>query len=111
MDTPAVPRAKFIRLTVSWTYRDFVTGRKPDHTYVSEDGDVAAFGANDYLLNIEDVCHLVVAKAQYGCCGLQPRGELNATCPNGHAIGTIHSDCWTPSIFRLDHNRVTLTIA
>ncbi len=111
VETPAVPRGNFIQVAFSWTYRDFVTGRKSGHTYGSADGDLVAFEANDYLLGIAEVRHLVVANARYGCCGLQPRAELNATCPNGHAIGTIHSDCWAASVCRLAHTHVTQVVA
>ena len=107
----ALPVGYFIRLSSSWTYRDFISGRQGGHNYLSADGDLVAFEAHDYLLNISDVRHLVSADAVHGCCGLQPRDELNATCPSGHPIGTIHSDCWAASIFRLAHDHVNVIVA
>ena len=110
-ESSALPVGYFIRLSSRWTYRDFVTARKTGDTYLSADGNLVAFEADDYLLNINDVRHLVSANAVHGCCGFQPRDELNATCLNGHPIGTIHSDCWAARVFRLAHDHVRIVVA
>jgi hypothetical protein len=107
-----IPPAHFVRLTQAWSYREFVTGRKPDHHYPSADGDMIVFEAGDFLLNISDVSHLISKGAIHGCCGWQPRHEANSLCANRHEIGTIHSDeCWSPVVFRLiRHAVVELTV-
>lgn len=98
----AVAPGHYVELGESWTYRDFVTGRSPENQYVGTDGDLIAFAAGDYLLNFADVRHSIASNAAHGCCGLQPRDELNATCTNGHVIGTVHADeCWSALVFRL----------
>jgi len=104
----AVPAGHFVQLSSAWTYRDFLAGRQLGYSGAPGNHDVIAFEADDLLLHIDDVSHLVMPKAAYGCCGLQPRGELNATCRNGHPIGTIHGDCWAASVFRLAKSRVSV---
>ena len=104
----AIAEGRFIRLSSAWTYRDFLSRRQGGRSYLSRDGDATAFEAGDHLLNIEDVEHLVMPKAAYGCCGLQPRDEFNASCRNGHPIGTIHDDCWAASVFRLARGHVKI---
>jgi hypothetical protein len=106
MNFPALPSGRYAVLDTPWTYRDFVTGGKTGFSYVSDEGDIICFDSGDYVLNIKDVRHLLGMGATYGCCGLQPRAELNATCVNGHPIGTIHSDCWAALIFRLGRGHV-----
>lgn len=105
----AVPLAHYVKLSQSWTYRDFISGRHAHHQYLSPDGDLIVFNSQDYLLNILDVHHHIAQKSSYGCCGWQPRNELNALCPNGHEIGTVHSDeCWSSLVFRLSKEHVEL---
>ena len=97
-----VPSAAFVRVSVAWTYREFVTARSPDHSYLSADGDVLAFLPGDLLLRSAEVLHKVHPRASSGCCGLQPRAEANALCACGREIGTLHGDlCWSPLVFRL----------
>ncbi len=96
------PSAGFVRVSVAWTYREFVTARSPAHSYLSPDGDLRVFLPGDLLLRTTEVDHKVHPRASFGCCGLQPRGEANALCACGHAIGTVHGDlCWSPLVFRL----------
>lgn len=102
----ALPAKRFIRLSSPWTYRDFFTGHQAGHGYLSPDGSLIAFEAGDYLLNIHDVNHGIFAHSRYGCCGFQPRNELNAHCSNGHPISSLHSDCWAASVFRLAHRYI-----
>ena len=71
-------------------------------TYAAADGDVVAFEAGDYLLNVADVRYAMTPGAAHGCCGWQPRGEANAACACGHPVGAVHSDaCWPSIVFRL----------
>lgn len=97
-----VPPGMFVRVSAAWTYREFVTARSRDERYLSPDGDVLAFLPGDLLLRSTEVVHQIRPDASFGCCGLQPRGEANALCACGCAIGTLHGDlCWSPLVFRL----------
>ncbi len=110
-DTAAVPPGQYAVLASPWSYRHFVTGGQPGSFYSGSDNDVVAFEAGDFLLHPDDVRHLVSKGAAFGCCGYQPREEMNATCPNGHPIGTLHSDCWAAHIFRLSARHVHAVVA
>ena len=96
----AVAQDRYVELARSWTYRDFIAGVDGSF-YVSPDGDIVAFSAGDFLLNVDAVRHAMKAGASFGCCGWQPRDEINATCANLHDIGTVHSDCWASAVLRL----------
>ena len=104
----ALPAGHFVRLSDAWRYHDFLTGRSANEHYQGADRDVIVFESGDYLLHIADVRHVMVANAAFGCCGYQPRDEINANCPNGHPLGTVHSDCWAASVFRLSFRHVVL---
>jgi hypothetical protein len=101
-----VPRGHFAALSEPWSYPEFVTGRSAAHVHCGDEG-VIAFAAGDFLVHPDDARHRVMARATYGCCGPQPRGELNATCANDHPVGTLHGDeCWSSLVFRLRGDRV-----
>lgn len=69
--------------------------------FLNSQGDDIVVQPADFLLNIADLRHQMHARANFGCCGYQGDAEANALCSNGHPIGTIHSDCWHPSVARL----------
>jgi hypothetical protein len=103
-----VPAGRFVRLDRDLDYATFVTCGGQRGSYRSPDGEVLAFQRGDFLLHEDDVRGLRIAKgATGGCCGLQPRGEANLTCPCGHPVATLHGDeCWSPLVVRLWGDRV-----
>jgi len=55
----------------------------------------------DFIVNVAELRHQMDARATFGCCGYQGGAEPNALCPNGHAVATVHSDCWHAAFARL----------
>ena len=107
-----VPSAAFVRVSAAWTYRQLVTARSPQHSYLSPDGDVLAFLPGDILVRSSSVVHTLHSRASHGCCGPQPRAEANALCQRGHEIGTLHGDfCWSPLVLRLLGSAVSAVVA
>ena len=103
----AVPAGGYFEITQPWTYQDFITDGGLRGHYISSDGDLIVIEPGDFLLNVADVQHRIAEGAVHGCCGWQPRNEPNATCANGHHVGTLHSDdCWSAIVFRVIGNKV-----
>lgn len=67
----------------------------------SQEGAVVVVKAGDFIMNVADLRHQMHSQASFGCCGYQGGPESNALCQNGHAVATIHSDCWHAAFARL----------
>jgi hypothetical protein len=98
-DKAALPPSDFASAPDTFTYQQLHA--RGGAKYMSADGELLAIEIGDYILNPEALKGAFVAGASYGCCGFQPRSESNFACVNGHAVATVHTDCWLPRFARL----------
>jgi hypothetical protein len=67
----------------------------------AQEGAAVIVNPGDYIVNVTDLRHKMHPDAAFGCCGYQGGVEPNAQCPYGHAVATVHSDCWHAAFARL----------